>query len=86
MKVDTYQQLSMATDNKLDHLQSLGNELLAVNCRNSLGVHNFVKREEEKWKFGDFSIRADAQTVQLARYTTPSKSSYTHYVTSQSCL
>jgi hypothetical protein len=78
MKMYTYQQLSMATDKKLDHLLSLGNEISSVDCRKSLGVRNFVKRVEEKRKFGDVSIRADVQTVQLASYTTPSKSSYTH--------
>jgi hypothetical protein len=77
VKADTYQQLSMATDNKLDHLQSVGNELLAVDRRKNLGVRKLVKRAAEKRKFGDVSIRADVQTVQLANYTIPSKSSYT---------
>jgi hypothetical protein len=69
-KMHKYQQMSMATDNKLDHLPSLGDDFSSVR------VLNFVKRVEEKRKFGEFSIRGDVQTVQLESHTTPSKHSY----------
>jgi hypothetical protein len=68
----------MATNKKLDHLRPLGNEIGSVDCHKSLGLHNFVKRVEEKRVFGEVSIREGVQTVQLASYTTPSKTSYTY--------
>jgi hypothetical protein len=70
-KMHKYQQISMATDNKLDHLRSLGDDFSS-----SVGVLNFVKGVEEKRNFGEFSIRGEVQTVQLESHTTPSKHSY----------
>jgi hypothetical protein len=67
----------MATDKKLDHLRPLGMKVFRLTCHKNLGAHNFVKCVEEKRIFGDVSIREHAQTVQLASYTTPSKTSYT---------
>jgi len=75
-KMHKYQQMSVAADNKLDHLRSLGGDFSPVDCCKSLGVLNFVKRIEENRKFGDVSIRENVQTVQLASHTTPSKPSY----------
>ena len=75
-KMHNYQQLSVATDNKLDYLRSLGDDSSSVDCYESLGVLNFMKRVEEARKFGDVSIRGKVQTVQLASHTTPSKHSY----------
>ena len=75
-KVHTYQQVSVAADNKLHHLRSLGDDFRSVDCCKSLGVLNFMKRVEEKRKFGEVSIRGNVQTVQLASHTTPSKRSY----------
>jgi hypothetical protein len=75
-KVRTYQQVSVATGNKLDHLRSLGDGFSSVDCCKHLGVLNFVKSVEEKWKFGVDSIKEKVQTVQLASHTSPSKPSY----------
>lgn len=85
MMLYTCQQLSMATDNKLDHLRSLGNEISSADCCKTLEVRNFVKRMEEKRKLGDVLIREDLKDVQLASYTTPGKS-FTRILRGQSIL
>ena len=75
-KMQKYQQLSVATDNKLHHLRSLGGDFSSVDCCKSLRVLDFMKHVEEKRNFGDVSIRGNVQAVQLASHTTPSKPSY----------
>ena len=74
-KVRTYHQVSVAIDNKLDDLRSLGNDINSDDCCKSLGVPNFVKRVKEKWKFAEVSIEGNVRTVQLASHTKPSKPS-----------
>jgi hypothetical protein len=75
-KMHTYQQVSVDTDNKLDHVRSLGDDFSSVACCESLGVLNFIKHVEEKRKFGEVSIRENVQAVQLASHTAPSETSY----------
>ena len=72
-KMYKYNQVSVATDKKLDHLRSLGDDFSSVNCCKSQGVLNFMKCVEEKRKFGDVSIRGNVQKVKLASHTTPGK-------------
>jgi hypothetical protein len=75
-KMHNYQQLSVATDNKIDHLLSLVDASSSVDCCDCLEELNFMKRVEETRKFGDVSIRGEVQTVQLASHTTPGKYCY----------
>jgi len=67
-KMQKYQQLSVAADNKLEHLRSLGDDFSSVDCCKSHRVLNFMKTVKEKREF--------VQAVQLASHTTPSKPSY----------
>jgi hypothetical protein len=70
-KVHTYQQVSVATDTKLDHLRSLADNFSSADCCKLLQVLNFVKRVEEKQKFGTVAIKGNVQAVQLASHTSP---------------
>jgi len=75
--MEKYLQVSVATDNKLDHLRSLGDDYSYGDCScKNLRVLKFMKRVKKTRKFGDVSIRGNVQAVQLASYNTPSKPSY----------
>ena len=71
-----YQQLSVATENKLHYLRSLADDFSSVDSCKSIQVLEFIKHVKGKRNFGDVSIRGNVQAVQLASHTTPSKPSY----------